>query len=192
MFWIAAETGMRGGELCGLFADDVDLANRLIYVRRSAWRGKLQTPKTSNAVRHFPISPNLAQHIQEHLAGRTSGLLFHTRNGKPYDNYNVVTWQLKPLLTKVGIQGDAAKGMGLHAFRHGNASALDSVGAPVRVRMDRLGHADSEMTLGYTHAVSEDHRRVADEMGRIFDPSLPKLSVTDRNVRTPLLNSVGA
>ena len=140
MFWILAETGMRGGEVCGLFVEDVDLVNGLIYVRRSAWRGKLQTPKTENAIRSFPISPDLAAHVTRHLDKRTAGLLFHTKSGQPYDNYNVCAWQFKPLLERVGIT-DTHR-MGLHAFRHGNASALDSIGAPMRVRMDRLGHAD--------------------------------------------------
>lgn len=181
LFWILAETGMRGGEVCGLFVEDVDLQNGLIYVRRSAWRGKLQTPKTENAVRSFPISPNLAAHLTAHLGERKDGLLFHTKTGQPFDNYNLVTWQLKPLLQRVGI-ADTHR-MGLHAFRHGNASALDSIGAPMRVRMDRLGHADVSTTFGYTHSNAPDHRRIAAELGKVFCPSmdgecssLPKLT----------------
>lgn len=200
MFWIVAETGMRGGELCGLGVSDVDLEKRIIKVWRSAWRGSLQTPKTSTAVRHFPISANLADHIRQYLETERKtnpdGLLFSTRTGKPLDNYNIVTWQLKPLLERLGITD--TRRMGLHAFRHCNATELDRMGAPIKVRQDRLGHADSETTFGYTHAESEDHRRVAAELGRIFDPggilcpSLPQVSVSDRNVRTILLNSKGA
>jgi integrase len=140
MFWILAETGMRGGEVCGLFVDDVDLPNLMIHVRRSAWRGKLQTPKTANAMRTFPISPDLAAHLTKYTAERKTGLLFHTRTGQPFDNYNIVTWNLKPLLDKIGIVD--TKRMGLHAFGHCNASALDSMGAPFKIRMDGLGHAD--------------------------------------------------
>lgn len=174
MFWIVAETGMRGGEVCGLGVSDVDLQNRVIKVWRSAWRGCLQTPKTNNAVRHFPISSNLADHIKQYLETgwktNPGGLLFCTRTGKPLDNYNVVTWQLKPLLEHIGVPEN--RGMGLHAFRHCNATELDRMGAPIKVRQDRLGHADSETTFGYTHSESEDHRRVAAELGRIFDPNL--------------------
>jgi len=174
MFWIVAETGIRGGEVCGLGVDDVDLDKSILKVWRSAWRGKLQTPKTNNAVRHFPISENLAAHIRQYLQSdwkkNPDGLLFCTKTGKPLDNYNVVTWQLKPLLTAVGITN--TRRMGLHAFRHGNGSVLDSIGAPLKVRMDRLGHADSETTFGYTHAESADHRQVAAALGKIFDPGL--------------------
>jgi integrase len=167
LFWIVAETGMRGGEVCGLFVEDVDLAGEFIHVRRSAWRAQLQTPKTENAVRSFPISPVLALHLKTFIGDRT-GLLFATRTGKPLDNYNIVAWALKPLLTEIGIEN--TKQMGLHAFRHCNASALDSLGAPMRIRMDRLGHAQQETTMGYSHSNLGDHRRIAAELGQVFRP----------------------
>ena len=178
MFWIVAETGMRGGELCGLGVSDVDLDKGIVTVWRSAWRGTLQTPKTSNAVRHFPISENLADHIRHYLETdwkpNLDDLLFCTRTGRPFDNYNVVTWQLKPLLERIGVA--ETRRMGLHAFRHCNATELDRMGAPIKVRQDRLGHADSQTTFGYTHAESADHKRVAAELGRIFDPNLQSLA----------------
>jgi integrase len=167
LFWIVAETGMRGGEVCGLFAEDVNTAEQFIQVKRSAWRAQLQTPKTENAVRAFPISPVLSAHLKAFIGDR-KGLLFATRNAKPLDNYNIVTWALKPLLTRVGVED--TRRMGLHAFRHCNASALDSLGAPMRIRMDRLGHAQQQTTLSYSHSNIGDHRRIAAEMGRVFCP----------------------
>jgi integrase len=167
LFWIIAETGIRGGEVCGLFTEDVDLARQFIHVKRSAWRAQLQTPKTGNAVRSFPISPALSEHLAVFI-GERKGLLFSTRTGHPLDNYNVSSWALKPLLTEVGITD--TKHMGLHAFRHCNASALDSLGAPMRIRMDRLGHAQQETTMGYSHSNIGDHRRIAAELGRVFCP----------------------
>ncbi|HYW36865.1 MAG TPA: site-specific integrase [Terriglobales bacterium] len=103
LFWIIAETGIRGGEVCGLFAEDVDLARQFIHVKRSAWRAQLQTPKTENAVRSFPISPALSEHLAAFI-GERKGLLFATRTGHPLDNYNIVTWALKPLLMQIGIE----------------------------------------------------------------------------------------
>jgi integrase len=168
LFWIVAETGIRGGEVCGLFIEDVDIARQFIHVSRSAWRAQLQTPKTGNAVRSFPISPALAEHLAAFIGVR-KGLLFTTRTGHPLDNYNVVSEELKPLLTQIGIED--TKYMGLHAFRHCNASALDSMGAPMRVRMDRLGHSQQETTMGYTHANAGDHRRIAAALGEVFCPT---------------------
>jgi integrase len=46
----------------------------------------------------------------------------------------------------------------------------------MRVRQDRLGHADAALTLGmYTHMVSDDDRKVADELGRILLPNFGQI-----------------
>src|ERR1044071_3799752 len=61
-----------------------------------------------------------------------------------------------------------------HDFRHGNATLLDQIGPPMAGRQDRLGHTEAQTTMGYTHAVKADERRVANELGKI-------LHVTARN-----------
>jgi integrase len=181
MFWLAAETGMRGGELCGLQIEDI--FDRAVFVRRSAWRGKLQTPKSVKAVRRVEISSALAEHLARHIGNRTTGHVFQTREETPFDNYNVVSWELKPLLKKLGID---RKGAGLHAFRHSNASALDALGVPLSVRQDRLGHVDIAMTMNYSHSASADRWSAADRVGAVFAPalnnSLPKFADASSDV----------
>src|SRR5215472_14722145 len=44
-YGLAAETGFRAGELCGLTIEDLDLDRGMLQVRQSAWRGKLGDPK---------------------------------------------------------------------------------------------------------------------------------------------------
>ena len=172
LFWILAETGMRGGEVVGLMAGDVDCDKQTIKISRSAWRGKLQTPKTKNAIREILISERLAEHLREFMKGKT-GLLFPTRNGNPQDNYNLVSWQLHPILTKLGM---ATKDVGLHAFRHCNVSVLDSLGAPLSVRLSRVGHATAAQNLSYSHAQKGDQRDCADKLGAVFACSnLPQM-----------------
>jgi hypothetical protein len=36
---------------------------------------------------------------------------------------------------------------------------------------DRLGHAEAQTTMGYTHADTADDRRIADELGKILHVS---------------------
>jgi integrase len=178
MFWIVAETGIRGGELCGLGVDDIDLEHLTITVWRSAWRGTLQTPKTDNAIRCFSISPELAAHVKNYLDStwrdNPDRLLFSTKTRRPYNNADVVELALQPIAAELGLPK-----AGLHALRHGNATVLDRMGVPLRVRQARLGHAQFATTFRYTHLVSEDDRRVAAEIGRNLCPSLPQVSVTD-------------
>ena len=66
-----------------------------------------------------------------------------------------------------------------HAFRHGNA-LFDLGHAPMAVRQERLGHVDLKTTMGYTHLVSADDLRVAEQLGALlnkefFAQDLPKL-----------------
>ncbi len=171
-YLILAETGIRGGEICGLRVADLDLENAVIHVRQSVSRGQIQTVKSRKGNRRFPISAELVEHLLAYLRTwrpNSLGLLFVTQNGTPWDHSLVRKRKLHPLLKKLGIPQ-----CGFHAFRHGNATLLDQIGAPMAVRLNRLGHTEAQTTMGYTHAVTADERRIADELGRI-------LHVTARN-----------
>jgi hypothetical protein len=37
-----------------------------------------------------------------------------------------------------------------------------------RVRLNRLGHAEAQTTMGYTHVVTSDERKTAEELGKIL------------------------
>jgi len=117
-FWIAAETGLRAGELCGLRVDDFDFERCVLRVEQSSWRGNLQLPKTENAVRSLAISSELALHLRNWLAHwrpNSSRLIFATRKGTPWDANLLVKRKLQPILKSLGVRR-----CGLHAFRHAN------------------------------------------------------------------------
>lgn len=159
---------------------DVDLNGNVLWIRQSAFRGVLQTPKTAKAIRCVSISEKLSAHLKLYLQTdyreNHDHLLFATRGGHALDNGAIVTFKLRPITNRLGFPV-----AGLHAFRHANATELDRMGAPIAVRMERLGHADFDTTLTYTHALSEDSRRVANEFGHLLSgessevlcPSLP-------------------
>jgi integrase len=168
LYWIAAETGMRPGELCGLATSDLNLPNLTVRVRHSVWGGQLQTPKTANALRNLAISPQLAEHLRGYLSQWNSnplGLLFLSTVGKPLHPSSVRRDHLEPLCRRLGI-----KPKGLKAFRHCGASMMDQAGVPLKVRQERLGHAPgSKATLvHYTHSMSEDGRIAAAKMGELL------------------------
>jgi integrase len=171
-FLILAETGIRGGEICALRVEDLDIENAVIHVRQSVWRGKLQTVKSRKGNRRFPISPELVNHLKSYLTTwrpNALGLLFATSNGTPWDHSLVRKRKFHPLLKKLGVPQ-----CGFHAFRHGNATLLDQIGVPMAVRLNRLGHAEPGTTMNYTHAVTLDERRTAEQLGKI-------LHVNERN-----------
>jgi integrase len=171
-YMILAETGIRGGEICALRVDDLDLENAVVHVRQSVWRGKLQTVKSQKGNRRFPISAQLVEHLRGYLQSWRPNpleLLFASGKGTPWDHSLVRKRKFHPLLKKLGIPQ-----CGFHAFRHGNATLLDQIGAPMAVRLNRLGHTEAQTTMGYTHVVTQDERRTADQLGKI-------LHVTARN-----------
>lgn len=173
-YWLAVETGMRAGELSGLRVRDIDFHGSAVSVCQSAWRGKIQSPKSESAVRCFALSPGLLAHLAEQikrLRPNEKGLLFATRNGTPWDTNLLVKRKLYPLLDSLGIERG-----GLHAFRHTNSTLMDQLGAPFKVRQQRLGHSDVALTLDtYTHSVSDDDVRLAAQLDRILHPNAPKL-----------------
>ena len=70
---------------------------------------------------------------------------------------------LKPVLDKLGIAEGA-----FHAFRHGHATNLFSVGTNPKADQDLMGHADIKTTMGYTHSVTADQRRAVDSVSSLF------------------------
>jgi integrase len=188
---LVAETGIRRGEICGLNVGDVDLANRVITVRRSvSKKRKLKSPKNGKA-RVLALSPQLAAKLQRYVEGRSvDEPLFLSKKGKRLEPDNFVKRHLKPILKKLGLDGAA------HAFRHGNATLLDSLRTSLRVRQDRLGHADPKTTMLYTHSVSEDDRSTAEQLGAILEQGFlsqdcPKLPPETGTAPQSLSEAVG-
>jgi integrase len=128
---------------------------RLVF-SAAVWNRQVQTPKTDNANREFALSPDLGEHLRAFLTTwrpNPLGLLFTSRSGLPLDRSNFVVQKLWPLLDSLGISR-----CGLHAFRHTNGSLMDRIGAPMKLRQQRLGYApgsDITMTV-YTHLIGDD------------------------------------
>ena len=66
-YGLAAEAGLRAGELCGLTVDDIDLERGMLQVRQSAWRGKPGDPKTAESIRVVELSPQACRHLRMFL-----------------------------------------------------------------------------------------------------------------------------
>lgn len=124
-------------------------------------------------MRCFALSPRLVGHVEAFLTTwkpNERGLLFATRNGTPLDANLLVKRKLYPLLDSLGIERG-----GLHAFRHTNSTLMDRLGVPLKLRQQRLGHSDPSLTLAvYTHVVSEDDVRFAEQLDGILRPNAPK------------------
>jgi integrase len=176
-YWLMAETGIRLGEACGLRVKYLYFDVNVIVIRESAWLSYIG-PTKSRKPRIFDISPELAARLKMFVEGMApDDFIFATKGGKPWNGNDLVKDFLKPLLKDLSIKkpfADGKRSAATHAFRHGNSTILDKLKTPLRVRQERLGHKlGSDITLDvYTHAESEDHRSVAAQLGKMFQPGI--------------------
>jgi integrase len=158
-FALLAETGLRFGEGAGLHVEDLDLPGCKVYVRRSIYKGVEVPTKTRAGVRAVDITPEVAGMLKEHLAGRTSGRVFETRNHTALGKDNTRR-MLHSILTDLKI----AKG-GLHSFRHGRVSVLQANGVPADLVKEWVGHSNLRTTSRYTHFDDSYRQSVAQKVG---------------------------
>jgi len=171
MFAIAAMTGLRAGEILALQTGDFDLVQNLLTVRRSVWRGKVQTPKTKNSLAVLPVPDTLALIVREHISTLKSEWLFLNSRGHLFIAENVVRQALAPILDKLKIPR-----CGFHAFRHLHTSLLLSSGAAPQVAQKQLRHSDARITLGvYGHIIGDAHREAVEKVASILFPTVPNL-----------------
>lgn len=169
MFVIAAMTGLRAGEILALQIGDFDFQNRLLTVRRSVWRGKLQTTKTIHSQAVLPLPDALAEIVKQHVEKLSTHWLFLNRSGHFFIAENVVRQALTPILDKLKIPR-----CGFHAFRHLHTSLLLSSGAAPQVAQKQLRHSDARITLGiYGHIIGDAHREAVEKVAGILFPNVP-------------------
>lgn len=136
-YWLAAETGLRGGELAGLKLSDVD--GERLTVNRSVWHCKEQNPKTNNALRTLALSPQLITLLWEQIARQRKKereYLFSASTGRPLDMNVYRKRKMTVLLASLEIPQ-----AGFHAFRHFNVALMDALRVPLKTIQERIGHA---------------------------------------------------
>ncbi len=148
-YWLAAETGLRAGEIAGLELTDLD--GERLTVSRSVWGGKNQSPKTNSSVRTLGLSPQLVSLLWEQIARQKAKVnpkkkteqaaiehkhLFTSSTGTPLDMDVFRQRKMTVLLKSLEIPQ-----AGFHAFRHFNVSLLDALRVPLKTIQERAGHA---------------------------------------------------
>jgi integrase len=144
----ALYTGMRKSEILKLKWEDVDLNQRIIFVRYTK----------NNQVREIPIN-NLLTDVLKSIKFK-SPYVFCNENGRPYAN---VRKSFASALRKACIED-----FRFHDLRHTFASHLVMSGVDLMTVKELLGHKTIKMTLRYAH-LSLSHKRRAIEALEYFD-----------------------
>jgi integrase len=160
---VAATTGMRRGELCGLMWHDVNFDGASLAVRRArvpvAGRVSEGTPKADRA-RVIAFAPATLSALKAHrrrqleerlawgAAWQDTGYVFTQPSGAPI-RPDAVTRQFDTLVRTAGLPR-----IRLHDLRHTHATLGLAAGIPAKVMSERLGHAKVGITLDlYSHVV---------------------------------------
>jgi integrase len=181
LFTVAALTGARVSELCGLTWGDVRLGNLDDAEITFAWqvdrRGNRRPTKTDGSARTVPIPRELALVLARHkLASRdvaAEAFVFATCTGRPRSQRNVARALRRaqerardehdqPTFPVLHENGEVPTGVvpSMHSFRHTVASRALLAGESVDEVDFLLGHRDATVTrVVYIHEIADARRR---------------------------------
>lgn len=178
---LAAFVGLREGELMELRRFDVDgLTGRISVTRKvdkdadPSVRGAcpncgrfISTPKTKSGIRvvHVPppFMPMLQQHLLEHTAPGSKGLLFP---GDRTDHMSAryLMDRYRPAREKAGRPD-----LTIHHLRHTALTMAGQHGATAAELQARAGHASQAAMAIYQHATIDRDRLLAERIGETYD-----------------------
>ena len=160
---LAADTGLRRGECCGLQWSDIDFKAGTVTVRRNlqytAAAGVYATSPKNGKVRVVDVGPDvlaLLKHLREERAQSCISKWCFTQEGtaEPMHPQSPTRY-----FQKFGKRYNV-KDFHPHKLRHSSASIAIVHGADVVSVSERLGHSDTAVTLRmYAHANEESIRR---------------------------------
>ncbi|MGO3609922.1 MAG: tyrosine-type recombinase/integrase [Enterococcus sp.] len=167
-------TGMRAGEALALQKADVVINEKeayakvtgtMIYLNKKVADMKKSThTKTKAGQREVDLPKKAIEIYYELLELSPEGtLLFQTSVGTPIA-ISTINVFLRKTKDKIGIN----KKLSSHIFRHTHISKLASLGTPLYVIKDRVGHEDSKITESiYLHVTKDVRAKLKEDIEKL-------------------------
>lgn len=149
MALISADCGLRAGEIFKLTWADIDIKERLLFLR--------DTKNGSN--RHAYMSKRVQGELSKLKSGEGNQLLFPSRDGEQIKHISrTFERAVKTIGLNKGIT-DRKQKIVFHSLRHTYASRLVDKGVSIYEVKELLGHKDIKMTMRYSHLDKERLRK---------------------------------
>jgi integrase len=169
---LAAVTGARRGELCGLRWRHVDVTRSVLHIAGSISEtsiGTIERPTKTHAERRLTLDPTtlaLLTAMRSPEAGADAFVFTHDTDGGSPWRPNYVTLAFGRLVKQVGLTG-----VRLHDLRHFAATTMLVNGIDMRTAAGRLGHARTSTTVDiYAHYTEPADQRAAATLADALAP----------------------
>lgn len=173
MVLLAGFGGLRWGEVAGLEAQHVNVADGCVKVRQQITQVDGGPPtvvaytKTKAGRRTVYLHPEVVEALKVHLATyATTGFLFSSPKGEPLraTNFRRRVWVK-------ATKEAGCPGVKFHDLRHTAATLAAQTGATTKELMDRMGHASVAAAMRYQHATDDRQKAIAARMAVNLAPA---------------------
>lgn len=172
--YIALNTGIRRGEVCGLQWRDIDADNRVIWIKRSVGLGKggayIKQPKTDRA-RDVVLPDTLLKVLEQWQEKQRQTFADNMASLNPnsfilgdalgYYHPDRLSKDWASLTKMLGTRGTEGRRVSFHDLRHTWATLALAHGMDVKTVSSNLGHANAAMTLNVYASADPDAKRRA-------------------------------
>lgn len=158
---IAAELGIRGGDICTMKFDNFDWENRILRFIQE----KTGVPQ------ELPLPENSFNAIVNYLKNgrpKIKSPYVFLKHSAPYPPFSGAYDSMQRALRSAGIRLTETSPKGLHLLRHTRATSLLEHGTEPAVVTGILGHEDPNSTEVYYHSSKELLRRCALDPEELF------------------------
>lgn len=185
-FVLAIYGGFRRGELLGLEWQDIDFKDCVVSIRRTSLYTKekgifTDTTKTAKSQRTLKLPLAVFEVLKRHRAAQAEERL---KLGDVWHNSDrlFVNWDGQPMHPNTPYhwlrrfcQETGQRFLGVHQFRHLNATLLITSGTDARTVSAALGHSQTSTTLNiYTHTFAEAQARAGEAVAAALERSIAK------------------
>ena len=153
---LALFCGLRAGEIFNLTWQDINLKEKIIYIR---------DPKNRNN-RVAYMTKDIEEMFSRKKRGKPNELVFKDRNGRKIKAISKTFHKIAQQLFNEGISDPRHKVV-FHTLRHTFASWLVKNGTPIYVVKELMGHKTLVMTERYSHLANSRLREAIKELPKL-------------------------